>query len=577
MEQQLQEQLSAQAAMMQQMQEQMQQLILTQQQMGAVQQQTAQQAAAANEVAQAARLAAVASMPVQPSTSSTPTHSAIDTRLLGKPAHFDGQKGWKDWSVVMRSYMSAVTRNAPDYMKHAELSDTPVLNATLSHEQAKFSSQLYYVLVMTCKAQALDKVINAGQGEGLEAWKQLVAHHEPVTTTRHAGMLLELFSFNLEGDTLSRLEAFERDIRRYTQSSGEEFWDNIRLGVVLRNLPKGSLREHLILNADRFKTWGSLRDEISNIVRAQATAQSRPSPMDMDSMVRDMQTQLNAITKGKGKGKDSGKSNGKGKEQLPKTPCPLCNKPGHWKRDCWYNTDNKGGKGASKGAGKAGKAQSNAGAAKGDSRITGNCWKCGKPGHRAQDCRSKTVNNLDEQNDSNATGHDMSCLYLSAFEQHRPESYYIGDARSATQRIHFGVDSCAAASVTPKGFCAEYPIHKDSQTGQLYTTANGKKIPDLGQRTLMIQDVATPKAIRSRVCDVVRPLLAVFDVCKTGHKVILDIDFDEHGKLQRDNSHIYHKATSSVTPLTLNNRTWDLSVDVLPYNARPFGRQASRP
>ena len=37
------------------------------------------------------------------------------------------------------------------------------------------------------------------------------------------------------------------------------------------------------------------------------------------------------------------------------------------------------------------------------------------------------------------------------------------------------------------------------------------------------------------------------------------LDFDTAGNLQRDNSHLYHKDTSSTTPLTLKNRTWDLS------------------
>ena len=39
----------------------------------------------------------------------TPTTNAslVDTRLLGKPESFDGGAGWKDWSVVFRSYASA--------------------------------------------------------------------------------------------------------------------------------------------------------------------------------------------------------------------------------------------------------------------------------------------------------------------------------------------------------------------------------------------------------------------------------------------------------------------------------------
>eukprot|EP00971_Amphidinium_carterae_P321687 6394335-Amphidinium_carterae.1 len=30
--------------------------------------------------------------------------SPIDSRYIGKPEQFTGASGWKDWSVVMRSY-----------------------------------------------------------------------------------------------------------------------------------------------------------------------------------------------------------------------------------------------------------------------------------------------------------------------------------------------------------------------------------------------------------------------------------------------------------------------------------------
>ena len=72
-----------------------------------------------------------------------------------------------------------------------------------------------------------------------------------------------------------------------------------------------------------------------------------------------------------------------------------------------------------------------------------------------------------------------------------------------------------------------------------------------------------------------RPLLAVHDLCKTGHRVVFDLNFDATGKVQRDNSHLYHKGTSSTTPLTLKNITWDLSIDVRPYSS--FGGQAYGP
>lgn len=52
--------------------------------------------------------------------------------------------------------------------------------------------QVYYMLMMLCKATALTRVVNAGSHEGLEAWKLLVEKHEPSPLTLSAGLLQEL-------------------------------------------------------------------------------------------------------------------------------------------------------------------------------------------------------------------------------------------------------------------------------------------------------------------------------------------------------------------------------------------------
>ena len=74
---------------------------------------------------------------------------------------------------------------------------------------------------MLCRGPALDRVVNAGNLEGLEAWRQLTLRYEPRVRSRFAGQLLELLNYSFAGDVVARLEALERDIRAYEKNSGE--------------------------------------------------------------------------------------------------------------------------------------------------------------------------------------------------------------------------------------------------------------------------------------------------------------------------------------------------------------------
>ena len=538
------------------------------------QQQEAMQQMQAELVAMRAERAAPPPQPAEP--------PAIDTRMLGKPEHFDGQKGWKDWAVVMRSYLTAVNMNAPAWLAEAEQTDTALGNATLGTEKARFSAQLYYVLVMTCRQQALNRVVNAGSGEGLEAWRALVRHHEPSTSTRHAGMLMELLAFSFEGDMMERLEQFERDVYRYEQSSKETFTDNVRVGVMLRNVPKGPLQEHLILNADKFKTWNAIRDEVVNVTRARATAQGASAPMDLDNLSvkklgqlsRDVTQRMESLKAG---GKKGGPGAGKGQAG----PCHLCGKMGHAKKDCWWNPDRKGkGKGdgkkqSGKGNDKGGKGGSPHAAPKGP------CWKCGKPGHLARDCpKNKAMHALEDGSVEEQAGQlegEMGALFLCSLCDERK-------AEPLESMISCGVDSCAAHSVIPEEWCVDYPLNKDEGTGRKYLTATGESVYDKGERTVVGKAGDSVRALRMRVAKVKRPLLAVYDMCKQNHKVIFDVEFDDYGNILENRSVCVHKRTGEVTEIPLNGRTWELTMDVFPYEqARgvlgksPFARQAARP
>jgi hypothetical protein len=249
---------------MEQIQAQLAQLIAAQQQQHvAMQQQQADNLALRNElvnaqqVAEDARQQSAALATQLAASTSAPSSNArsFDSRQFGKPETFDGSKGWREWSIVMRAYIGTLDPTANRWLKWAEEHETPLLCLThLNAEQTAFSTRLYYALIMTCRGPAMNRVTNAGDGEGLEAWRQLVKHHEPNTKTRVAGMLLGILSHDFSGNMSERFETFDRDIRKYEELSGDKISENMKVGVIMKQLPAGSLKEHLLLQADRFKT-----------------------------------------------------------------------------------------------------------------------------------------------------------------------------------------------------------------------------------------------------------------------------------------------------------------------------------
>ena len=141
---------------------------------------------------------------------------------VGKPSDFSGKiDDWRDWCVVFEGFASAAVPGAEAGMTRAVEADAIVLNATLEASATRVSQQLYWMLLMLCKNSALQIVVGAGRGEGLEAWKQLVERYEPRLRTRYAAQLMKIMSFSLQGDLLERLGLWEREMQLYEQGSGK--------------------------------------------------------------------------------------------------------------------------------------------------------------------------------------------------------------------------------------------------------------------------------------------------------------------------------------------------------------------
>ena len=107
---------------------------------------------------------------------------------------------------------------------------------------------------------------------------------------------------------MGSLDAFERGTARYDVSSANTIDDEMRIGIVLTRSPESQIKNHLILNSERLRSWAQFREEIVSIRRVQMSSghvggRGGPSPMGIGA--------------------------------LGSQSCYMCGGRGHLARDCW--------------------------------------------------------------------------------------------------------------------------------------------------------------------------------------------------------------------------------------------------
>ena len=96
----------------------------------------------------------------------------VDARQLNKPDVFHGEdKKWRDWEIVFRSYAVLANPELETLLRHAESLKDPIEMGTLTPKEKLAGRELYHILISMVRGQALDKVVNAGEFNGLEAWR----------------------------------------------------------------------------------------------------------------------------------------------------------------------------------------------------------------------------------------------------------------------------------------------------------------------------------------------------------------------------------------------------------------------
>ena len=303
-------------------------------------------------------------------------------------------------------------------------------------------------------------------------------------------------------------------------------------------LPDGPLKQHLVLNSARLTTWETLKAEINNVRRAQAAANSTPQPMDLSAYGTQ---ELDSFQKGKSRGKGKGKDNGKPKDDLPKTPCPICGKAGHWKKDCWYNIRNGWDEANKDGKDKT---STNTQQQSNKDKKSVKCRNCTAQGHVAKDCPKKKDSLSAVESQEQPGGTTLSGFCLNAFQ----EEAELNSFESKIQGVLVtSIDSGAARSVVLTGEIPGYLVERDNETGHVCTSATTERAVDSKLRSLNM-----------RVAQVKKTLTSVYDMCATGHSVVFDFDSNK-----RDLSRAENKLTGERTYFKLRSRVWELEVKII--------------
>ena len=120
---------------------------------------------------------------------------------------------------------------------------------------------------------ALLKVKNVNEGEGLKLWRLLAQEYEPKQyKTRRMVQCQAVLGYAAEDtDVWVVLDKFENLVNEYQNGSGKTVDDETKAGVILRALANGDadqrdLSKHLVLNCHRIETYEQIKQELREIV-----------------------------------------------------------------------------------------------------------------------------------------------------------------------------------------------------------------------------------------------------------------------------------------------------------------------
>ena len=143
------------------------------------------------------------------------------------------------------------------------------------------------------------------------------------------------------------------------------------------------------------------------------------------------------------------------------------------------------------------------------------------------------ISALEEDTDSDSDSEEEELSTKELKKRHKEETQKIMQLQSPnpTKMKHpIIVDSGAAESVIPIGWCPQAKVEAGPNKGKTYAAANGNSIKNKGEQVItMFTREGQTKHMKFQVCEVTRPLASVYKICEAGHSVIFNPSWDKRG------------------------------------------------
>ncbi len=179
-----------------------------------------------------------------------------------------------EWPFQSTAFLGSANPKATKVLKWSTGADVPRNEDDVGIEDAEYaplSNQLYMVLALMCRGQALVMIRSVTGNDGLETWRVLNAYYDTSSKGRQRARMRQLLQPQKPDDVASTREAIERwekDIRDYETRFNKTFDEDVKI-VVTVDLAPFSV-QHCHLSASELKTYAQVRCVILDYIEAAA-------------------------------------------------------------------------------------------------------------------------------------------------------------------------------------------------------------------------------------------------------------------------------------------------------------------